>query len=123
LLLKLLIHQNTRHGRSLGANIDLIADFLLYEVRVMFEIRELEGKGNGVVATQPINAGAIILREKALVRFKPDFVERYRGRTPSGTEGMLAATNFFLEQMSNGKSSCLCMAEHSTADLASRIIE
>jgi hypothetical protein len=98
LLLKLLIHQNTRHGGSLVANIDLVADSLLYDV--MFEIRELEGKGNGVVSTQPINAGAIILHEKALVRFKPDYVERYRGHTPSGTEGMLAATNFFLEQMS-----------------------
>jgi hypothetical protein len=65
----------------------------------MFEIRELEGKGNGIVATEFIKAGTVVHQEKTLMRLKPAFIEQYRGFTQEGTEGMLAAMSYFRKQM------------------------
>jgi hypothetical protein len=65
----------------------------------MFEIKELEGKGNGIVATESIRAGSVIHREKPLMRLTRDFIGQYRGFTQEGTEGMLAAMSYFRKQM------------------------
>jgi hypothetical protein len=65
----------------------------------MFEVRELPGKGKGLVATEFIKAGAIVHRENPLMHLVPSFVLKYRGYTPKGTEQMMAAMSFFRKQM------------------------
>jgi hypothetical protein len=65
----------------------------------MFEIRKLEGKGNGIVATEAIKAGAVIHREQPLLRLTPECLEEYNGVAPKGIDKLLAAMSFFRKQM------------------------
>jgi hypothetical protein len=44
----------------------------------MFETRELEGKGNGVIATEFIKAGTVVLRETPLMHLTPSFIAQAR---------------------------------------------
>jgi hypothetical protein len=65
----------------------------------MFEIRKLEGKGNGIVATEPIQAGAVIHHEQPLMRLTPECLKEYNGVAPKGIDKLLAAMSFFRKQM------------------------
>jgi hypothetical protein len=65
----------------------------------MFEIRKLEGKGNGIVATEPIKAGAVIHHEQPLMRLTPECLKEYNGVAPKGIDKLLAAMSFFRKQM------------------------
>lgn len=61
----------------------------------MFEIRPIEGKGNGIVATQLIKAGTVIISELPIMALSRSFVEEYVGFTPKTTERCVAAFSYF----------------------------
>lgn len=65
----------------------------------MFEIREVEGKGKGIVATCAIKAGAIVLREKPLMKLTTEFQKRYEGCIQPDCEHLLAALSTFRKKM------------------------
>jgi hypothetical protein len=65
----------------------------------MIEVRELEGKGKGIVATKFIKAGTAVHRELPLMHLTASFIELYRGNTQTGTEKLVAAMSFFRKQM------------------------
>jgi hypothetical protein len=65
----------------------------------MFEVRELEGKGMGIIAVKSIKAGDVVHREYPILEFPPNFVEQYRGFIEEGLEMLLAALSFFRKQM------------------------
>jgi hypothetical protein len=94
------VDENARDFKAqFQQNVDQIAFTSKRKLSDMFEIRKLEGKGNGIVATEAIKAGAIIHREQPLMRLTPECLKEYNRVAPKGIDKLLAAMSFFRKQM------------------------
>lgn len=75
-------HFGTRNAKSIRLCLPSVRDFAV-DRALMFEIRPIEGKGSGIVATQLIKAGTVIIREVPIMALSRSFVEQCVGFVPT----------------------------------------